>query len=1140
MSGLEGLSLACNIFEVISFAVQTISACKDIYNGEPTQPSILQEKADTMRAVATRIHEACGAMNTTEEKKLAGTAIKCQQVAQQLEEKSSYGNAAALQYMAGGSCSCFSHHGLRLIVIDGSTTAQAIQLRQRQDFNTLEADLQHFIAQIAAGHTLMEDLVREEHCLTREAVKTEHLHTRKMIALESQTVQAAVASELQGSHTKTTNEQQHQRLIASFKFQEMNERYHQIHEADDSTFQRIFRSYITTAGEQLENEDAFEEETGDGSSATERNVSSEDTAEIDHIWNNFVEWLQSDNRSYWIQGKPGSGKSTLVKFLVEHRATENLLDQWSKTYRKGAKTTILSYFFWKIGTKSQNTIRGLLCSLIHQYLSKDNMMVGYILDRFQTAASNDSPYDWSIKTLRDMLFTILDKSTQALCIFIDGLDEVCDDDGPEPLLDIVDQLTQHGGVKVCVSSRPERTFEKRLARFPGLKLHQLTEPDMHRYVCKELGAVSQYVSDELHRTLAVELVYSAHGVFLWLCLVTRSIKNGIKQGDTEEDLYERLRVPRGDLNKLYEDMWSRLQDDELIYRATAAKYFWLVIMNKETPELRMSFKKPLDPDGLPYWGLSLFEMMVTRNSTVQEALFSKRDAAEVSYEALEGHCKKIQYNIENRCAGLLEVLPATDLLAESSESPTVVSKLGLFTHLATRVDFIHRSAHDFLTDTEIGQRIMGTGETSPTEIGRLRLRARLCMARAAHQHFGLQFGIGPLVANLAALAVAEGSSTQAELPLVSAEMVVHLRDAYNDEVVVGFFEPYRTFWRRSHGDHFLFLSWLTPFPEFDELVSRSIKKLGSSALATRVLWEAWSIYGWAGGKWPSRKLTEALMAAGGDPHAPGFSPWVPCHSGDSPSGDLPYLVRQRTAFSFLMEGSVWRYHRRGSYPWMYRGPVEIGLDLTPELLHVADAMAATCLDLDQTISLVGQFCPGVVWLVPPIPYFSEDTSETEDLIFFEASLQLSLQVLWDWFDYFDRNALNDAPRRPNMPTGTDQLRIRLRFLRPASGLSRGCSYLKILSPKSFDDFITSIFPTHITRQRSDYSAEYDISKLMGKKSEMEYIDANSIPCAFVQELSDCHLHKDISKLDLDGIASTAASADQVIDLMCHASGLNKA
>lgn len=432
-----------------------------------------------------------------------------------------------------------------LIVIDGSTTVQAIQLRQRRDFNDLAVDLQHFIAQIAAGHTLMQDLVREEHSLTRETVKTEHLHTRKMKALESQTVQAAVASELQGSHTKATNEQQHQRLIASFKFQEMNERYHQIHQADDATFQRIFRSYIKTAGEQLENEDAFEEVTDDGSNATESNIFSEDTAEIDHIWNSFVEWLQSDNKSYWIQGKPGSGKSTLVKFLVEHRATESLLDQWSKSYRKGAKTTILPYFFWKIGTKSQNAIRGLLCSLIHQYLSKDDMMVGYILDRFQTAASNDSPHDWSIKTLRDMRFMILDKSTRALCIFIDGLDEVCDDDGPESLLDIVDQLIQHGGVKVCISSRPARIFEKRLTRFPGLKLHQLTEPDMRRYVCKELGAVRQYVSDELRRKLAVELVYSAYGVFLWLCPVTRSIKNGIKQGNTEEDLYERLRVPRG-------------------------------------------------------------------------------------------------------------------------------------------------------------------------------------------------------------------------------------------------------------------------------------------------------------------------------------------------------------------------------------------------------------------------------------------------------------------------------------------------------------------------------------------------------------------------------------------------------------------
>lgn len=108
-----------------------------------------------------------------------------------------------------------------------------------------------------------------------------------------------------------------------------------------------------------------------------------------------------------------------------------------------------------------------------------------------------------------------------------------------------------------------------------------------------------------------------------------------------------------------------------------------------------------------------------------------------------------------------------------------------------------------------------------------------------------------------------------------------------------------------------------------------------------------------------------------------------------------------------------------------------------------------------------------------------------------------------------------------MPTRTEQSGVKLRFIRPESGLSRGSYYLKIRSLQSFDDFITGIFPTHLTHEDSDYFGEYDITKLMENESEIEHVDAISMPCAFVQELSDCHLHKDTSKLDLDGIASSS-------------------
>jgi hypothetical protein len=42
-------------------------------------------------------------------------------------------------------------------------------------------------------------------------------------------------------------------------------------------------------------------------------------------WSNFGKWLQFGSSIYWIYRKAGSGKSTLMKFIVDHSQTQALL-----------------------------------------------------------------------------------------------------------------------------------------------------------------------------------------------------------------------------------------------------------------------------------------------------------------------------------------------------------------------------------------------------------------------------------------------------------------------------------------------------------------------------------------------------------------------------------------------------------------------------------------------------------------------------------------------------------------------------------------------------------------------------------------------------------------------------------------------
>lgn len=58
----------------------------------------------------------------------------------------------------------------------------------------------------------------------------------------------------------------------------------------------------------------------------------------------FVEWLRGSHSIYWIQGKAGSGKSTLMKFLGQHPETLRNLGYWA-----GCQDLIMARFFLEFG-----------------------------------------------------------------------------------------------------------------------------------------------------------------------------------------------------------------------------------------------------------------------------------------------------------------------------------------------------------------------------------------------------------------------------------------------------------------------------------------------------------------------------------------------------------------------------------------------------------------------------------------------------------------------------------------------------------------------------------------------------------------------------------------------------------------------
>lgn len=82
----------------------------------------------------------------------------------------------------------------------------------------------------------------------------------------------------------------------------------------------------------------------------------------------FSNWLQEGTGLFWVNGKPGSGKSTLMKYILKSQRTWDLLHDWRRSF-SDIEEIIASFFFHYRGTALQKSFEGLLRSLIVQLIS---------------------------------------------------------------------------------------------------------------------------------------------------------------------------------------------------------------------------------------------------------------------------------------------------------------------------------------------------------------------------------------------------------------------------------------------------------------------------------------------------------------------------------------------------------------------------------------------------------------------------------------------------------------------------------------------------------------------------------------------------------------------------------------------------
>lgn len=332
-------------------------------------------------------------------------------------------------------------------------------------------------------------------------------------------------------------------IIRSLTFKGMDDREDLVTVAYEKTFDWTFRR----AGDSTTDETAIggDESTG------------------------FAEWLEAEDRSiYWITGKPGSGKSTLVKHIVSHPKLPGLLATWAG--RLDVEPLMAGYYFWDAGSNPlQKSRDGMMRTLLCQCLSQRPDLIPKITPRRWALRSvfgeeSFTPPEWTWEELNQTFALLAERSGPdfRLALFIDGLDEF--DGDPKDIISLVKSINLRQNVKICVASRPWTAFTDALAQSPSLTMQRLTEKDILTYVRGQFENCRAYherkaAFPEAVATLLKDVVLRAEGVFLWVSVVVRSLKEDMEDGQSLSELQTILQSLPEDITSLYSKIWQRIQ-----------------------------------------------------------------------------------------------------------------------------------------------------------------------------------------------------------------------------------------------------------------------------------------------------------------------------------------------------------------------------------------------------------------------------------------------------------------------------------------------------------------------------------------------------------------------------------------------------
>jgi len=308
-------------------------------------------------------------------------------------------------------------------------------------------------------------------------------------------------------------------------------------------------------------------------------------------WRNVLQQL--DHGGFlWIKGNPGTGKSTLMKFLVGKEPNA----------RGDSSQITASFFFLGQGTIEEKSTMGLYRSLLHQLFETAVDLRDSLEWMTADGAKCIQRNGWHEEALKQTLTHAIQMlGSRSLTIFVDALDE-CDKNQVAGMICFFEELCDRARetqvrLRICFSSRhyPTVVIQK------GIEVTLENEightEDIERYIKSRLRLGKSGQAEPLRS----EILEKSSGIFLWVVLVLNILNAEYPNSSVSiKGIRNRLREIPPKLSDLFEMILTR--DGENLERLQICLKWILFAARPLTPqELYFATQLGLDKESSSYW-----------------------------------------------------------------------------------------------------------------------------------------------------------------------------------------------------------------------------------------------------------------------------------------------------------------------------------------------------------------------------------------------------------------------------------------------------------------------------------------------------------------------------------------------------------